>query len=97
MVVTNKTFTQDRITLDGFTYKDCTFDRCLLIYSGYQSTTLIKVNMINCSFIFEGPAHNTFNFLKMMHNSSAKEQIENLLNMIKGEEVQYSQEVKYDA
>jgi hypothetical protein len=33
-VVKDKTFENERVLLDGFTYEGCTFLRCRLVYSG---------------------------------------------------------------
>nr|DAL09305.1 MAG TPA_asm: LH3 HEXON-INTERLACING CAPSID protein, CAPSID PROTEIN, BETA-HELIX [Caudoviricetes sp.] len=61
------TFEDTNVLLDGFSYENCTFTRCKIVYSATDTFALVNNRFNDCKWSFEGPAGNTLQFLKAMY------------------------------
>jgi uncharacterized protein YjbI with pentapeptide repeats len=57
---------QGRIKLDGKTFKDVSFQQAQLIYEGGLPPNFVNCTFEAASFVFEGAAGNTTNFMRAM-------------------------------
>lgn len=69
--IRGKTFTSQKLKLDGTNYVECTFKGCELVYEGGGQMGLNGCNFDNehgiNTFSFDGPAANTVEFLKLIN------------------------------
>ncbi|GHF39690.1 hypothetical protein HNQ07_001709 [Deinococcus metalli] len=84
-VIEQQTFTKQRIELDDKQFRNCTFDDCLLIYSGTGGTALNGCHLNNTGFAFEGSAAKTIELLTAMHRGGFRELVEATIAGIRGE------------
>lgn len=69
--VDGQTIQNQVVILDGYQYKECTFSRCQLIFSGTGGYGLEGCNISpDSGFGFNGPAQNTLNFLSGVYRSN---------------------------
>ena len=61
----SKTFT-GTVELDGNEYTGCTFNKCLLVYSGGAVPSLTDSDLIGVRFEFREAAANTVALMKLM-------------------------------
>jgi hypothetical protein len=54
--ITGKTFTKQKVTLDGFRYEQCVFNECQLIYGGGPCRALSCYIEPNCTIDFQDHA-----------------------------------------
>lgn len=67
MIAHNKKFHDTTVVLDGSTFAGCTFDRCMLIFSGLLPVHLEGCGFNECKWSFSGPAANTVGFMSAVH------------------------------
>jgi hypothetical protein len=81
---TGKTFTRERIVLDGNAYENCTFNECELVYSGGE-TLLDNVNVRDPSFTFGGPVMLTLGTLQTFYRLGGifRELVEKIIHQIR--------------
>jgi hypothetical protein len=84
--IQNQTFTKQRIEIDDTQFTNCTFDECLLIYSGTGGTALNGCHLNNTGFAFEGSAAKTIELLTAMHRGGFRELVEATIAGIRGEQ-----------
>lgn len=70
--------------LDGATMHNCKISNCKLVFSGYQNYSLSECHFEECSWVFNGPASATLQFLRSMHRAGANEMVENVVKAIIG-------------
>ncbi|HIF9156593.1 TPA: hypothetical protein ACX6PJ_001215 [Photobacterium damselae] len=66
--IVGSTFENARITLDNMSYESCTFNKCVVEFSGVGETKLISCNFNDCQWVFVGPAESTLGFLQAMYH-----------------------------
>jgi hypothetical protein len=67
MKVTHKqTITDEVVELDGVIFTDCVLTRCQLHFSGALETQFVNCKIIECRFLFSGPADRTMGLAKML-------------------------------
>ncbi|PNY82053.1 hypothetical protein [Deinococcus koreensis] len=71
--IENQTFSNQRIELDDTQFVGCTFDGCVLIYSGTGGTSLSDCTIHNTGFGFEGGAAKTLELLSAMYRGGFEE------------------------
>lgn len=62
-----KTFTDQKVVLDGEAFERCTFTRCRLVYRGTGPAGLEGSTFDRCGYEFHGPAANTIHFLRALY------------------------------
>ena len=65
----DRTFKNEPVNLDNNTYTGCTFNHCEVIYSGGGLPNLTNNSFNECSWIFDGAAARTMQFMTALHNS----------------------------
>lgn len=85
-MIENQTFTRQRVAIDGKQFTNCTFDGCVLTYSGTDGTGLNDCHLNNTSFAFEGSAARTIELLTSMHLGGFRELVETTIAGIRGEQ-----------
>lgn len=85
-VIENQTFTKERVAIDGKQFTNCTFDGCVLTYSGTDGTALNGCHLNNTGFAFEGSAAKTIELLTAMHRGGFRELVEATIAGIRGEQ-----------
>ena len=80
MLIKNQVFDNDKITLDGNSFDQCTFNSCEMIYGGVGPVSLSNSKLNNVTWHFVGNAANTMDFLKTITDSMGDSGIELLLN-----------------
>jgi hypothetical protein len=81
----HESFTDQRVELDSKLFVQCTFIRCILVYSGGAGGGLTQCTINNCVWKFEGAASNTIGFMADMYHSGkdGKELIEIAIEKIR--------------
>ena len=74
--IENQTFSNQRIELDDTQFNNCTFDGCVLIYSGTGGTSLSGCTIHNTGFGFEGSAAKTLELLSAMYRGGFQELVD---------------------
>ncbi|WP_309570409.1 hypothetical protein [Deinococcus sp.] len=84
--IENQTFTKQRIEIDDTQFTNCTFDGCILIYSGTGGTALNGCHLNDTGFAFEGSAAKTLELLTAMYQGGFRELVEATIAGIRGEQ-----------
>ncbi|HEX8450770.1 MAG TPA: hypothetical protein VF647_01670 [Longimicrobium sp.] len=63
MNIENQAFQDERVVLDGNSYTNCTFRRCVLVYSATAEMSLTNCNFEMVEWEFDGPAARVLSFL----------------------------------
>lgn len=83
MLVKGKVFREQRLRMDGKTFDDCTFDRCMMVYSGMKPSQLIGGTIDSCSWDFDGPALNVFRFLVMVEQNGGAGLVDDIFRKVR--------------
>lgn len=60
-----KTVTRNEVVvMDYGNFEDVQFINCKIVYRGGRAPSMIRCDLIDCEWIFEGPALNTVGFLR---------------------------------
>jgi hypothetical protein len=62
--VVNSTFVNAAVPFDGAEFDRCTFESCLLMYSGGPLPKLSGCTFSNCAWTFEGAAQRTVSLIR---------------------------------
>jgi hypothetical protein len=65
----NTTVTGERVKLDGNSYVNVTFERCIMEYHGTASVKLQDCKFVACRWAFDGPAGNTIRFMSAIYQN----------------------------
>lgn len=76
MIAHGETFRDTMIAIDGSTFVNCTFEKCVLVYSGLLPACLDGNSFTACRWEFGGPAANTLNFMAALYRSGARDLVE---------------------
>lgn len=84
MIALNQNFEGLTITLDGGTFRGCTFTRCRLQFSGIMPVGLGGNRFDQCEWDFIGPAATTLAFMQTLyHDQGGVELIEKLFGVVR--------------
>lgn len=71
-----KDFREERVELDGNSFKHCTFTKCDLVFRGMAPVSLQDNAVANSSFKFEGAALATLQFMQDLYHGGMKDMME---------------------
>lgn len=66
MKTSGRTFSDEKIDIDGRDFENCKFVRCTLVYSGGKPPSLVGLELVDTVLGFTGPAGNTLSLIKAM-------------------------------
>lgn len=72
-----RTFKGQSVVIDGKTFKDTTFDSCVLIFRGGGAVHIERCRFLHCEYVFDGAAANTLAMMAALYRGGARELIEN--------------------
>lgn len=80
-------FKDQDIRLDGVAYRNCQFEGCRIVFGGHLTTALENNQFKDCTWLFDGPAAQTLQFMSAMHaqGADARTLIEATFQTIRGE------------
>jgi hypothetical protein len=85
MIARDQTFTKMRITLDGCSFYNCTFDECVLVYCASMPVVLENCQYTGgCRWELDRAAKDTLQFMSAMYRGGAGKVIENTFDLIRG-------------
>ena len=87
--IENQTFENVVINFDGYTYINCTFNRCQLLFAGMAPAQYENCRFrADCVWTFAGPAQNTLSFLAGIYllAPAGKELVDKIFQQIRGEQ-----------
>lgn len=83
----NKTFANERISLDGNKFENCTFENCDLVFHGWDAVIIEGgVTLENVRWVLDDAASLTLNFLSALYksgNSDSRTVVENIFDDIR--------------
>lgn len=90
MIAHSKNFRDMTIYLDGATFENCKFERCIFVYSGALPLSLKGNTLIDCEWQFTGAAELALQFLTALHaqGGDARQLVENTIACIRGAHLQ---------
>ncbi|MDQ6652280.1 MAG: hypothetical protein M3Y84_06015 [Acidobacteriota bacterium] len=68
-IVSDHTFTNQEVQMDGTQFVRCVFKNCLLIYAGGVFTAM-ETDFNGSKWVFDGPAQNTINVFKALYHGA---------------------------
>ncbi len=68
----DQVFRDDQIHLDGNRYIRCTFERCVMVFSGVSPVALEGCSFIETTWTFDGAAALTVNFMKGLYHGAGE-------------------------
>lgn len=71
-IVENQKFIEERITLDNKHFKNCIFEKTIMVYSGTGPVGLTGCNFFEAKWQFEGPAQETLKFLAGLYHGAGE-------------------------
>jgi hypothetical protein len=77
-------FADQSIVIDGNHYVACEFVRCRIQFSGGSLPKLIDNSFTDCSFVFDGAAARTVQFMTALYGGGGKDLIETTFESIRG-------------
>jgi hypothetical protein len=83
MIAQNQTFNDITIYIDGSTYMGCTFQRCIMVFSGVLPVHIVGNKFIQCKWEFAGPAANTVGFLTSLYAGGARDLVEQIFDAVR--------------
>jgi Zn-finger protein len=85
MIARDQTFSKMRITIDGCSFYNCTFDGCVLVYCASLPVVLENCQYTSgCRWEMDRAAKATLDFLTAMYRGGATSIIENTFDLIRG-------------
>lgn len=63
----------ETVFLDYAELRDTKYFRCKLIYKGGLPPVLTNCDLVECEFVFDGPALHTVHFLRILINTGGRE------------------------
>ncbi|MFE0412640.1 hypothetical protein ACFW0S_28470 [Citrobacter freundii] len=85
-IIKNNYFENTTIILDGLHYEACTFESCVIQYSGLGEFGLVGCTFNACTWSFAGPAANTLAFMSNIYKNMGdfgKELVESTFENLK--------------
>ncbi|GBF05590.1 hypothetical protein DAERI_050099 [Deinococcus aerius] len=79
----NQVFENTRVDLDGNEYRNCTFRRCTVVYSGGQVPLISGCDFNGCEFGFSDAAERTLIFMNRMYHGGFQNIIEETLASVR--------------
>lgn len=84
MIAISKKFSNIRIILDGSTFKDCTPDRCVLVFCGTLPFVFEQNSFNDCIWEPAGAARNVIDMLAAMYRDGGNVMVESVFDAIRG-------------
>lgn len=81
--VNNQTFTQERVSVDGKAYTDCTFTNVTLVYGAGTVPTFTDCTFANTNLVFEGAASSTLQFLSGLYQGGFARSVDAIFENIR--------------
>lgn len=78
MISVGQRFENQTISLDGGTFRDCTFSNCVFLFSALLPVILEGSSFSNCRWEFVGPAANTMAFIRSLYRRGETELVETI-------------------
>jgi hypothetical protein len=75
-------FSNETVELDGQTFRDCTFDTCVLIYRGGQPPEISNCLFPKCEWRLEDAADRTLDFFGLLHRIGADDVVREVIATI---------------
>lgn len=89
-IFSNEHFENKTVNVDDNRYQDCTFEMCILVYSGGGLPSLHQCHFAACEWLFDGPARRTVQFMSALYLGGFDEMMEKTWDNIKHPEGQRS-------
>jgi hypothetical protein len=86
MIAKNETFENMTISLDGASFYECAFSRCIFTFSGLIPVALQGCTFNDCTWTFVGAASNTILFMTALYRAGGADLIEGTFRAIRGEQ-----------
>lgn len=78
----NCKFADKTVALDGNVYINCTFTRCVLVYTGGPLPEIRGGLMEDCTFILDGAAMRTLEFMRALYTTGAKNVVDQMIQSV---------------
>lgn len=85
MIAENETFIERVIFLDGCSFKNCSFIRCKIVYSGLMGVEMEGQTFEDCTYHLKGAAQETIAFLSSLYKAGGKDLVEGTFRSIRGD------------
>jgi hypothetical protein len=66
-IVENRTYKDQTVRIDGTLFVRCRFDNCKLIFKAQDLVGFDHCDLIECQWVFDGPAENALLFLSALY------------------------------
>lgn len=81
--VTNQTFANETVSVDGKTFTNCTFTNVILLFEGGDMPTFNDCRFSDVTLDFGGPAANTLEFLGGLYGGGFVQACDNVMQEIR--------------
>ena len=81
--VVGRSFSSERVVLDGTHFEDCTFDTCTLVYGGGRPPHFVRCDFAAPRFVFEDAAQNTIQLMSAIYGGIDERIIEKTFDEIR--------------
>jgi len=81
--VRDRTFSGERVVLDGKHFEDCSFDACRLVYRGGLPPDFVRCDFAAPQFVFEDAAQSTIQLMSAIYNGIDERIIEKTFDEIR--------------
>jgi hypothetical protein len=84
VIAKGQTFEGEMVSIDGSTFRDCQFIKCVLYFSGLLPVDLRGSSFTECQWEFVGPAANTMGFLGALYRRGETRLVESVFDNVRG-------------
>jgi hypothetical protein len=78
----NASYSDQRILMDGKTFRRCRFERCELVFAGVGAVNFSENALRDCRFSFEGPAARALSVFSAVVNMMPPEHREKFVSSV---------------
>lgn len=82
-VISNRTFVNERVDIDGVNFQDCSFSDCIMVFSGKAVFLFERCKTERSQIKYEGAAETTIEALACMYASGMKAYVEGMFELIR--------------
>ncbi|MED5545760.1 MAG: hypothetical protein VYD90_10965 [Pseudomonadota bacterium] len=82
-VVSGKNFANERVDIDGVDFNECTFNNCILVYSGGLPFYFSGGGVTNTTIESEGHAKATLDALSAAYGAGMRSWVENIFALVR--------------
>ena len=83
MIAEGQTFKNIQVQLDGSTFRGCTFEACILLFSGLMPVSLDNNSFNDCRWEFTGSAALAVGFMTALYAGGGRDIIERTFQSIR--------------